>query len=201
MVAIPANAPTSAPYSEPVVRFLAGFDPMVNRSKKSCQGQLTRWLDRDNVDPEYLEKPISWNGASIIRFMICMGPLSSIFDICTFSINWCVLYPPSAIAECNGLTRFRYGIRTANSPLVPRAQANWFLEGAVTQVSDDRYHFATLADVCSLIVCISSSLSIFSALPKFHSFNLEPPPLSCSSPLGWSWSQWRFHGFPVLTQH
>lgn len=49
-------------------------------------GKLIR--GRDNVDPEYLERPKAWSAWSIIRFMICLGPFSSIFDITTFSINW-----------------------------------------------------------------------------------------------------------------
>ncbi|KAG0700830.1 Mg-transporting ATPase [Suillus ampliporus] len=71
----------------------------------------------DNVDPEYLEAPKTWGAKSIIRFMVCLGPFSSPFDIITFSINW-----------------FHYGIRTLDNPLVPRAQTNWFLEGSLTQL-------------------------------------------------------------------
>jgi len=71
----------------------------------------------DNVDPEYLAAPKVWNASSIARFMICMGPTSSVFDICVFLTNW-----------------YRYKIRTVNSPLVPLAQTNWFSEGALTQI-------------------------------------------------------------------
>lgn len=71
----------------------------------------------DNVDPEYLEYPRTWSAWSIIRFMICLGPFSSPFDITTFCINW-----------------FHYKIRTLDSPLVPLAQTNWFLEGSLTQL-------------------------------------------------------------------
>lgn len=71
----------------------------------------------DNVDPEYLVAPKTWGAKSIIRFMICLGPFSSPFDIITFSINW-----------------FHYGIRTLDNPLVPLAQTHWFLEGSLTQL-------------------------------------------------------------------
>jgi Mg2+-importing ATPase len=71
----------------------------------------------DNVDPEYLVAPKTWGAKSIIRFMVCMGPFSSPFDIITFSINW-----------------FHYGIRTLDNPLVPLAQTHWFLEGSLTQL-------------------------------------------------------------------
>ncbi|KAG2340873.1 Mg-transporting ATPase [Suillus weaverae] len=71
----------------------------------------------DNIDPEYLVAPKTWGARSIIRFMVCMGPISSPFDITTFCINW-----------------FHYGIRTLDNPLVTRAQTNWFLEGSLTQL-------------------------------------------------------------------
>jgi Mg2+-importing ATPase len=38
----------------------------------------------DNVDPEYLEKPRRWNIKSIQKFMIFIGPISSIFDYATY---------------------------------------------------------------------------------------------------------------------
>jgi Mg2+-importing ATPase len=38
----------------------------------------------DNVDQEYLEKPRRWNIKSIQKFMVYIGPISSIFDYATF---------------------------------------------------------------------------------------------------------------------
>jgi Mg2+-importing ATPase len=43
----------------------------------------------DEVDPEYLEKPRQWDIAAITRFVLVMGPLSSLFDYVTF---FCLLY-------------------------------------------------------------------------------------------------------------
>ena len=42
-------------------------------------GQLS--IPYDNVDKEYLEKPRVWNMKSLKRFMLYMGPTSSIFDL------------------------------------------------------------------------------------------------------------------------
>lgn len=42
----------------------------------------------DNVDEDYLARPVRWSLASVARFMIIFGPVSSIFDITTYSINW-----------------------------------------------------------------------------------------------------------------
>lgn len=40
----------------------------------------------DNVDEEYLEKPRKWDMAEIRKFMLIMGPVSSIFDYAMFAI-------------------------------------------------------------------------------------------------------------------
>jgi Mg2+-importing ATPase len=41
-------------------------------------------IPTDKVDPEYLEKPRRWNIDSIKKFMIWIGPMSSIFDYTTY---------------------------------------------------------------------------------------------------------------------
>jgi Mg2+-importing ATPase len=43
-------------------------------------------IPTDTVDEEYLEKPRRWNITLIKRFMILLGPVSSIFDFVTFGI-------------------------------------------------------------------------------------------------------------------
>ncbi len=42
----------------------------------------------DNVDKEYMEKPRKWEAGHIARFMIFLGPTSSVFDITTFYLMW-----------------------------------------------------------------------------------------------------------------
>src|SRR5262249_54322099 len=44
----------------------------------------------DNVDKEYLEKPRKWLVGDIGRFMLWIGPISSIFDVTTFLLMWYV---------------------------------------------------------------------------------------------------------------
>ncbi|HEY2397046.1 MAG TPA: magnesium-translocating P-type ATPase [Rudaea sp.] len=50
----------------------------------------------DEVDPEYLAKPRQWDLKAITRFMLCIGPISSIFDYATFALMWFVLGANSA---------------------------------------------------------------------------------------------------------
>jgi P-type Mg2+ transporter len=44
----------------------------------------------DRLDKDYLEKPRKWEAGDIARFMIFVGPISSIFDITTFCLMWFV---------------------------------------------------------------------------------------------------------------
>ncbi|MEM3884539.1 MAG: magnesium-translocating P-type ATPase [Nitrososphaerota archaeon] len=46
--------------------------------------QLT--IPTDEVDQEYVEKPKRWDIQFIRRFMVCLGPVSSLFDFLTFFI-------------------------------------------------------------------------------------------------------------------
>ena len=41
-------------------------------------------MTTDNVDPEYIERPKRWDISFIRRFMITLGPVSSLFDFVTF---------------------------------------------------------------------------------------------------------------------
>jgi Mg2+-importing ATPase len=45
----------------------------------------------DEVDAEYLASPRQWDLKAITRFMLCIGPISSIFDYATFALMWFVL--------------------------------------------------------------------------------------------------------------
>ena len=68
----------------------------------------------DKMDPEYLKKPRKWDASDLKRFMLYIGPISSIFDILTFVILWYV---------------FAY-----NSPDKQQFfQSAWFVEGLLSQ--------------------------------------------------------------------
>jgi len=41
-------------------------------------------IPTDNVDDDYLQVPRRWDIANITRFMLCIGPISSIFDYVTY---------------------------------------------------------------------------------------------------------------------
>jgi len=68
----------------------------------------------DHVDPEYLEKPRKWKVSEIRRFMVCIGPVSSLFDYATFALMWFVFKADSV--DNQGLF-----------------QTGWFVESLMTQ--------------------------------------------------------------------
>ncbi len=69
----------------------------------------------DRVDKEYLLSPRRWETGGIRRFMLLLGPLSSVFDLLCFAVLWWIL--------------------RANTPaLAPLFQAGWFLFGTLSQI-------------------------------------------------------------------
>jgi Mg2+-importing ATPase len=42
----------------------------------------------DDVDADFLKQPRKWDAGGIARFMVFIGPISSIFDIVTFLVMW-----------------------------------------------------------------------------------------------------------------
>jgi len=50
----------------------------------------------DNVDRDYLRKPRKWDASSISKFMLWIGPTSSVFDIVTYALLFFVICPHMA---------------------------------------------------------------------------------------------------------
>ncbi|MDR2967033.1 MAG: magnesium-translocating P-type ATPase [Methanobacteriaceae archaeon] len=50
-------------------------------------------LPWDNVDKEYIKKPRKWDASTIGKFMLWIGPTSSVFDITTFLLMFFVICP------------------------------------------------------------------------------------------------------------
>jgi Mg2+-importing ATPase len=55
-------------------------------------------LTTDRVDPGYLSRPRRWEVGSIRRYVLCFGPISSLFDYATFGLLWFVLHAARAPA-------------------------------------------------------------------------------------------------------
>jgi Mg2+-importing ATPase len=68
----------------------------------------------DRMDEEYLRKPRKWDASDIGRFMVWIGPTSSIFDITTFALLW-----------------FVFGANSGEHQAL--FQSGWFIESLLTQ--------------------------------------------------------------------
>ncbi|WP_406507860.1 magnesium-translocating P-type ATPase [Streptomyces sp. NBC_00212] len=68
----------------------------------------------DRMDEEYLRKPRNWDAKGIGRYMVTIGPISSIFDIAMFVIMWNV-----------------FGANSESNQAL--FQSGWFIEGLLSQ--------------------------------------------------------------------
>jgi Mg2+-importing ATPase len=94
-------------------------------------------IPTDEVDPEQVSKPRPWDMDEIARFILFIGPVSSVFDYTTYLIMWFVfkcsflnLMPPPELAA-------RFAHATAANPDSTYAaalfQTGWFVESLLTQ--------------------------------------------------------------------
>ncbi|MFD3539368.1 magnesium-translocating P-type ATPase [Streptomyces sp. NPDC058662] len=68
----------------------------------------------DRMDEEYLRTPRNWDARGILRFMVTIGPVSSVFDIAMFLIMWNVFGADSEAGQA-------------------LFQSGWFVEGLLSQ--------------------------------------------------------------------
>ena len=68
----------------------------------------------DTMDEDFIDKPQKWNANGITRFMLYIGPISSIFDYATFAVMFFIFKANSP--EHQGLF-----------------QSGWFIEGLLSQ--------------------------------------------------------------------
>lgn len=83
----------------------------------------------DNVDKEFLTKPRKWNANSVSKFMLWIGPTSSVFDITTYLIMYFLICP-----LVTGGQLYHQLTDTAMQALyVATFQAGWFIESMWSQ--------------------------------------------------------------------
>ena len=83
----------------------------------------------DNVDPEYLKAPRKWEAKGIGRFMLWMGPTSSVFDIATYLLLYFVVCPLAT----GGQLYTQLTDPAAQALYVALFQTGWFVESMWTQ--------------------------------------------------------------------
>ncbi|CAK9886744.1 MAG: Magnesium-transporting ATPase, P-type 1 [Candidatus Erwinia impunctatus] len=129
-------------------------------------------LPWDKMDKEFLRKPRKWDAKNIGRFMLWIGPTSSIFDISTFALMWYVF--------------------SANSPEHQALfQSGWFIEGLLSQTLV--VHMLRTQKIPFIQSCAALPVMLMTGLvmaigiyipfsPLGHAVGLEPLP--------WSYFPW-----------
>ncbi|MCL2648600.1 MAG: magnesium-translocating P-type ATPase [Phycisphaerales bacterium] len=89
-------------------------------------------IPTDEVDPEQIAKPRPWSMREISRFILFIGPCSSVFDYTTYCMMWFIF-------KCSDLGLVDpQGIVTATTPVddtyaARLFQTGWFVESLLTQ--------------------------------------------------------------------
>jgi Mg2+-importing ATPase len=126
-------------------------------------------IPTDHVDPEEIEKPRPWHIGDVRRFILCFGPVSSIFDYATF---WLML----VVFNC----------WEASDEHVRLFQTGWFIESLLTQTLIIHIirtrHVPFLQSLASPPLMATSVLVMTVGLwlpfsPLAPAFRLVPPPM------------------------
>lgn len=82
-------------------------------------------IPTDRVDDEQVARPLRWDVNNIKRFMVFVGPVSSLFDYATFALMWfffgCWKFSSPELSD------------VARQGLVSLFQTGWFVESLLTQ--------------------------------------------------------------------
>jgi Mg2+-importing ATPase len=92
-------------------------------------------IPTDNVGPQQTARPRPWNIGEIAKFILFIGPLSSIFDYTTYAVMWFVfkcsqlnLLPPAELAG-----RFAHATGPDQTYAAALFHTGWFVESLMTQ--------------------------------------------------------------------
>ncbi|MCC6678261.1 MAG: magnesium-translocating P-type ATPase [Phycisphaerales bacterium] len=149
-------------------------------------------IPTDEVDPEQIAKPRPWDMAALTRFIVCIGPCSSVFDYTTYLIMlyyfhcWDVSTPERAAASESLF------------------QTGWFVESLVTQtiiihiIRTNRIPFLRSRPswpLAVMSVCIMALGVAIPFSPLGHYLGFTPPP-----PMYWPLLLLTLAGYITLTQ-
>jgi P-type Mg2+ transporter len=92
-------------------------------------------IPTDNVGPTQTVKPRPWNMGEIGKFIVFIGPISSIFDYTTYAMMWFIfkcshlnLAPPPGLAA-----RFANAVSPNDTYAAALFHTGWFVESLMTQ--------------------------------------------------------------------
>lgn len=99
-------------------------------------------IPTDNVDQDWLQKPRRWNMQFIKRFMLWIGPISSIFDFTTFYVLYSVFHANQSVFQAGWFmeslatqTLVIHFIRTKKLPFIQSRPSKYLLFSTLTCVT------------------------------------------------------------------
>ncbi|MEG2572500.1 MAG: magnesium-translocating P-type ATPase [Erysipelotrichaceae bacterium] len=134
----------------------------------------------DHVDEEFIKEPKAWNAKSVGKFMIWIGPTSSVFDIMTYLIMFFVI--------CPQVFHGSYATLDASSQLgfMMLFQTGWFIESMWSQtlvihmIRSEKIPFlqSRASAPLTCMTCLGIIvLTMIPYSPMAGYFNLIAPPL------------------------
>jgi Mg2+-importing ATPase len=84
----------------------------------------------DNVDKEFLRVPRKWDASSVGKFMLWIGPTSSVFDITTYLLMYFIICPAFV---GGGLLFSQIADPSIQTAYIALFQAGWFVESMWSQ--------------------------------------------------------------------
>lgn len=142
-------------------------------------------LPWDRMDQEYLQTPRKWYAGDIARFMVTIGPISSIFDITTYALMWFV-FSANTVGEQSLF------------------QSGWFIEGLLSQtlivhmIRTRKIPFFQSTAAAPVLLLTGAIMALGIYIP-FSPLG----PIIGLKPLPWSYFPWlvaTLLGYCVLTQ-
>ncbi len=106
----------------------------------------------DRMDEDFLKTPRQWSAGTIATFMLCIGPISSIFDITTFWVMWHV-----------------FGANSVEHQSL--FQSGWFVVGLLTQtlivhmIRTERIPFLQSTAAPIVLITTATVMAVGVALP------------------------------------
>lgn len=119
----------------------------------------------DNVDEDAIRTPRRWDTASVRRFMVAFGPLSSVFDILTFAALFFFVCPAVAGGAWGTLDA------AGQALFVGTFQAGWFVESMWTQtlvvhlIRTEKVPFVGSCAALPLVMLGSMGIAVATLLP------------------------------------
>jgi Mg2+-importing ATPase len=168
-------------------------------------------IPTDDVDPEQITKPRPWSMNAISRFILFIGPCSSIFDYTTYFMMWFIFQcgsedlhcPEGLLTQMSALAE-SLGVSADFAYRMCLFQTGWFVESLLTQtliihvIRTNRIPFLQSWASWPLIVTTAVIMLVGAVLPYSPlgpAFGFTPLPL-----LYWPLLAATLLGYVLLTQ-